>query len=200
MGTMDNTFSTIILASGLSERMGQSKALLKWNQSTTFIEQIINEFLKAGSDSVICMINEITEPFCKKLIVSQRVRFIVNHHPDWGRFYSIKTGLNEVKDSRFCFIHNVDNPFVGIETIDKLLAKRNTEAWCSPVYINKGGHPVLLPNSIIKKITQVNDLNLNLIDILNLYPKIKVELNNDTILRNINTPEDYNKYFETSIS
>ena len=146
---MDTTFSTIILSSGLSERMGQPKALLKWDQSTTFIEKIINEFLKAGSESVICMINEITEPFCKKMIVPQNVKFIVNHHPDWGRFYSIRTGLNEVKDSNFCFVHNVDNPFVSLEAINKLLAKRNPDAWCSPVYMEKGGHPVLLPNSII---------------------------------------------------
>ena len=196
---MNTTFSTIILSSGLSERMGQPKALLKWDQSTTFIEKIINEFLKAGSESVICMINEITEPFCKKLIVPQNVKFVVNHHPEWGRFYSVRTGLNEVKDSNFCFIHNVDNPFVSIETIDKLLAKRNPDAWCSPIYMDKGGHPVLLPNSIIRKIAEADDLDITLLDILSLYPKIKVEVSNDTIFRNINTPEDYGKYFKSGV-
>ncbi len=193
---MSETISAVILSSGLSERMGQPKALLKWNSSITFIEKIIGEFERFGCKQIVCMINEITEPICKNLVVPQNVKFVVNHHPDWGRFYSIKTGLNEVKDSDFCFIHNVDNPFVSIETIEKLYKKRDSEVWCSPVYQGKGGHPVIIPNQIINKIVDVQDLNTTLADALSLYPKVKIELENDSIHRNINTPEDYQNYIK----
>ena len=64
--------------------------------------------------------------------------------------------------------------------------------------MDKGGHPVLLPNSIIKKIAEADDLDTSLLDVLSLYPKIKVEVSNDTIFRNVNTPEDYEKYFKNS--
>lgn len=191
---MSETISAVILSSGLSERMGKPKALLKWNQKTTFIEKIVSEFHRFGCKQIICMINEIIEPVCNKMLVPQNVRFVVNHHPDWGRFYSVRTGLSEVLDSDYCFIHNVDNPFVNIRTIEKLYSERNPETWCSPVYRNKGGHPVLIPGTIIRKIVEVQDLNTTLADMLNLYPKIVIEMDDDSIHRNINTPEDYSKY------
>ena len=192
---MDNTFATIILASGLSERMGEPKSLLKWDHSTTFIEKIINEYATAGCNKIVCMINKKIEPFCRNLKLQSNVKFVVNNYPDWGRFYSIKTGSVEIQNSNFCFIQNVDNPFVTIEIIEKLYSKRNPEAWCSPVCNNKGGHPILLPQVIVQRLTQISDNNMSLLDFLNSYNRIKINIESETILRNINTPEDYKRFF-----
>jgi molybdenum cofactor cytidylyltransferase len=192
---MTDTVSAVILSSGTSERMGQPKALLKWDRSVTFIEKILNEFLVSGCSQVICMINEQTESFCRALKVPGEVKFVVNHHPEWGRFYSIRTGIDRISGSDYCFIHNVDNPFVDQEIIERILAKRNPASWCSPVFRDKGGHPVLLPGCICKEIAKVEDLNSTLMDVLALYPKVKVEASHDGILRNINTPEEYNGIF-----
>lgn len=176
--------------------MGQPKALLKWDESTTFIEKIINEFIEAGSAKIICMINERIESFCNKLTLPLNVKFIVNNYPDRGRFYSILTGVNALDELNYCFIHNVDNPFVNAGIIKELLTQREPGKWCSPVYNGKGGHPVLLSNRIINKITTVTDLNTTLQDILKQFPKVSVGMNDDTVLRNINTPEDYNTWFK----
>ena len=193
---MKSNFTTIILSSGLSQRMGQPKALLKWDESTTFIEKIINEFVKAGSTKIVCMINEIIELSCKELSVPSNVEFVVNHHPDWGRFYSILTGVNTLKKNNYCFIHNVDNPFVRSEIIDKLWSHRKPGHWCSPSYNGKGGHPVLLSKEITNKISTTSNLDLTLRDILTQFPKIQVSTTDNNILRNINTPEDYNKWIK----
>lgn len=193
---MDNVFSTVILSSGLSERMGQPKALLKWGESTTFIEKIIDEFIKSGSAKIVCMINERIEPFCKNLTLPSNVKFIVNPYPERGRFYSILTGVSALAEPNYCFIHNVDNPFVSTSIIKELLAQREPGKWCSPIYNGKGGHPVLLSNTIINKITAVTDLNITLQDILKQFPKVAVDMSDDTVLRNINTPEDYNSWFK----
>lgn len=193
---MDNSFSTIILSSGFSERMGQPKALLKWDESTTFIEKIINEFIQAGSAKIVCMINERIEPFCKKMTLPTNVEFIVNHHPERGRFLSILTGVGALGESNYCFIHNIDNPFVNVGLIKKLLAHKESGKWCSPVYNGKGGHPVLLSNTIINKIATVTDLNTTLRDILEQFPKISVSTDDENVLRNINTPEEYNLWFK----
>lgn len=192
---MGNDFSAVILASGLSERMGHPKALLRWDESANFLEHIIREFEQAGCFSIVCLINEITESYFGKIPVSENVKFIINHHPDRGRFYSIKTGLNALTESPFCLIHNVDNPFVNTEILGKLLAKRNPGSWCSPVYKYQGGHPILISNKIIRKITESVISEGWLPDILNQFPKIRVETDNDFILRNINTFEEYKYYF-----
>lgn len=192
---MDTSFSAVILASGLSARMGQQKAMLRWNESTTFIEKIIQEFANACVSPIICVINRETAGYCNTLAFSSDVRFIVNQHPERGRFHSVKTGLQEVLNSDFGFIHNVDNPFVSVDVIEKLLANRDPVAWCSPVCMNKSGHPVLVPGKIARKIVEVKDLNTSLSDFLELYPKIMVSVDDTTILTNINTPGDYKRYF-----
>lgn len=192
---MDNQISALILASGLSERMKQHKALLRWNDSTTFIEKIFGEFAAAGCERIICMINSLISPSCASFAVPNNVKFIVNPHPEYGRFFSVRTGLNEMKDSEYCFIHNVDNPFVNADVIEKLLAKRSSGSWCSPVFKGKGGHPVLVSNAIIRRIIKTEDLNTNLNQILDQYPKTILNVDNDLVLRNINTPDDYAKYF-----
>ncbi len=190
-----NKTAVIILASGLSERMGQPKPMLRWSKSLTFLEKIINEYFEASCSRIICMINKKTESFCSNLDTKDNVRFVVNHHPEWGRLYSIKTGIQEIADEDFCFIQNVDNPFVNIEIIEKLFENRDPEAWCSPVYKGKGGHPVLLTKNIIRKISEVEDLNYTLIDILDSFKRKNIEIESDSILRNINTPEDYLNFF-----
>lgn len=193
---MENT-SAIILSSGFSERMGKPKAFLKWNESTTFIEKIINEFNNFGCEKIVCIINNIIEPSCSLLNVPESVKFIVNPHPEKGRFGSIKIGVSEIVNSEFCFIHNVDNPFINIDTLGKVYSVKSHNAWCSPVYKGKGGHPVLLPQTILKKIEEINNPDTILSNVLNNYYVNKVEVNNDSILRNINTPEEYSAYFHS---
>ena len=41
--------SAIVLAAGLSSRMGQQKLLMPWGQ-TTVIEQVVNTLVEAGID------------------------------------------------------------------------------------------------------------------------------------------------------
>jgi molybdenum cofactor cytidylyltransferase len=192
---LDNSYTTVILASGLSERMGEPKALLKWDTTTTFLEKIINEYLKASCSRIICLINKKAEPFFQKSKIQSEVKFINNEYPEWGRFYAIKIALQQAQANNFCFIQNVDNPFVTVEIIEKLFSTRSSDAWCSPVYMGKGGHPVLLPQLIVQKISQIKDNNYTLLDILKPLKRINVEIDNDLILRNINTPEEYERFF-----
>jgi CTP:molybdopterin cytidylyltransferase MocA len=186
-------FSALILSSGLSERMGQPKALLKWDDSRTFIEKIAGEFIEAGCTQVICTVNRFTLPMCLNLNVSPNVNFVLNEHPEWSRLYSVRLGLKELMDDSYCFIHNVDNPFIHAGIVKSLMENANPKAWISPEYKGKGGHPVLLPPGAIQKVLEIDSPNVTLQDILGSYPKIAVQMTDDSILRNINTPKDYLK-------
>ncbi|RPH30046.1 MAG: hypothetical protein EHM93_16400 [Bacteroidales bacterium] len=190
---MESAFSVVILASGLSERMGEPKALLRWDSSTTFIEKIIVEYSNAGCSEIICVINKKIEPLCKNLKLPSNVKFAMNLYPEWGRFYSIKIGTQGVLND-YCFIQNVDNPFVSFEIIKKIFAERNSEAWCSPVYKEKGGHPIMLPKKIIQKLPQINDNDMSLAEFLKPFKRINIETQSDLILRNLNNPEDYARF------
>jgi CTP:molybdopterin cytidylyltransferase MocA len=192
---METKFSAIILSSGLSERMGISKPLLKWDEETTFLQKIVEEYSKAGCSEIFCTVNKVNETFCKQMDFPCEVKFILNEYPEIGRFYSIRLASQFAKESEFCFIQNIDNPFVRFEIIKKLYENRNSQSWCSPVYQNNGGHPVLLSKTIFEKISEISENDFTLHDILSQFARKNVEINSDTILRNINTPEEYQEYF-----
>ncbi|MEI7597640.1 MAG: NTP transferase domain-containing protein [Bacteroidota bacterium] len=196
---MENIFSTIILASGLSERMGEPKALLKWDNSTAFLEKIIKEYINAGCTQINCMVNPLTITLCEALDLPKCVKLVVNPKPELGRFSSIRIAAQEVKNSNFCFIQNVDNPFVSADIIEKIWKKRDSKSWCSPIYSGKGGHPVLISQVIIEQINKTQNLDITLHDILKPFQRINIEVNTDAILRNINTPEEYSKYFANKV-
>jgi CTP:molybdopterin cytidylyltransferase MocA len=173
--------------------MGQPKAFLKWDDSRTFIEKITGEFIEAGCRQVICTVNRFILPQCLALNAPQTVKFILNDHPEWSRLYSVRLGLKELANNSYCFIHNVDNPFIHKDIIIGLQNSADPNAWISPVYQGRGGHPVLLPPGIIQEILKNNSLDITLQDILSMFHHKTLEMKDDSILRNINTQEEYLK-------
>ena len=184
-------FSALILSSGLSERMGQPKALLRWDDSMNFLEKIVREYLDSGCEKVICTVNREVLLHVRGLEAMPPVRLVLNEHPEWGRMHSVRLGLEYSLNSDFCYIQNVDNPFINQAIIKKIMACADHDAWCSPEFNGKGGHPVLLPKSIIRKLLDEKKTAGTLRDVLQSFTKIAVEMDNDIVLRNINIPLDY---------
>lgn len=196
MSNQDTSFfSALILSSGMSERMGRPKARLTWDSSQTFLEKIISDFLKSGCSKVICTVSHYLLPWCESIFPGNNVRFILNEHPEWGRMHSVRLGLNELQTESYCLIHNIDNPFINPDSILKILSQREPDVWCSPEFEGKGGHPVLVPNAIITKILRDDNHDKTLQQVLTVFPKRIVPMEDDTVLRNINSPEDYQRYF-----
>jgi CTP:molybdopterin cytidylyltransferase MocA len=189
-------FSALILSSGLSERMGTPKALLKWNSSTTFIEKLIHEYLDTGCLKVVCTVNPLLYPFATDLKLPENVKFVLNEHPDWGRMYSVKLGLLKLQGSDFIFLQNVDNPFIDAKIIRRIKDTADSEAWCSPTFQGRGGHPVLLPDALIKAILDDYSPDSTLQQLLKRHPRREVPLDTDAITRNINTPGDYQDFLK----
>jgi len=175
--------------------MGRPKALLMWDKPVTFLEKIIREYLQAGCDRVICTVNRQVLPSCKATENRENVKFILNPHPERSRMHSVKLGLREAAGASFCFIENVDNPFVHSGIIRRILEAADPGTWCSPEHNGRGGHPVLLPEIVMDQIRSESRTDSTLQEILERFPKKVVEMEDDLILRNINTPEDYRNFF-----
>lgn len=190
------TINAIILAGGKSERMDYPKPYLVYN-NTTFIAKIISEYEKIGCSKVIVVINKdfyvsTWTNYLKTL--SGKAEFLVNHFPKLERFYSVKLGIEAVqKNCDYCFIQNIDNPFVDQELLTTLIENRNENGFTLPVYQGKGGHPVLVSKKIIEYINERESIDLNLKNVLHLFDRREVKVNREDILFNINTPEDYNR-------
>lgn len=186
--------SCLVLSGGLSKRMSSHKALLPFSEKETFIEHIINVYRSVGIEKVVVVLNEaIQSDFLKS--ERKKIQCIINDVPEKGRLYSIQLGLSGTTETDFVFIQDVDNPFVTAELIHQLIASGKKGDYITPVFNNKGGHPVLISSEVRQGILDRKNDEQSLRDVLSDFKRFKVNTSDECILRNINTRRDYEKYF-----
>ena len=192
---MKKDCSVIILAAGKANRMGQIKFGLKMTDGKIFLENIIGQFSAFGCSRIVVVVNSAGKSFLERnrYKFPGHVDFILNRHPEYERFYSLKTGLSALSGKGFVFIHNADNPFVEQELLEKIYFDREEADVIKPVFDGKGGHPVLISDKIRNEIMAEADNDVRLDDFLRQYVQKRVKADNDKILVNINTLDDYNK-------
>lgn len=190
-------FSVIILAAGKSSRMGLPKLALRYNKNKIFIEHIVNEYESFGCEEIIVVVNETGNNFLteNEIQFSSNVKIVINNHPEWHRFYSLKTGAKSMSGVLPVFVHNVDNPFVNYEVLNELSGNINKADYLSPEFDGKGGHPILLSEKIIKDVRATTEDQIHFKEFLNQYPKKKVQVDDEKVLVNINTIDEYRQYF-----
>lgn len=185
-------FSVIVLAGGFSSRMLKPKFLLDFKQKT-FIEAIVEQYIKYNSKELIIVINSSYAHLLYSLQMPEdKVQIVVNKYPEKERFYSIQCGIKALKEKEYVFLHNVDNPFVNPLTIDALIRSVKNYDFAVPTFNNRGGHPVLLNKKAVEGIVSAQNIHQNFKLFLKKYRRINVPVNDKNILVNINTPSDYN--------
>jgi len=191
-------YSAIILAAGESSRMGSSKSFLKYNEHELFIQHIISEYYNFGCNSIIVVTNAMDAKWFidNSNILPKNLFILINHHPEWHRFYSLKLAAKEAIKNDYVFVHNVDNPFVNVNVLIELMANRQDTDYIIPTYKGKGGHPILISQKVIQDIASEKEDQLHLKDFLNKFTKKRVEVDDDNILVNINDVDDYRKFIK----
>jgi molybdenum cofactor cytidylyltransferase len=186
----------VILAAGRSERMKEMKAFLPFDANSRFIEKILATYSGWGCTEIVVVTNPETFAKIKQTgIVPATVAMTVNDHLEFERFYSVKLGLAAIRSSLFCFIQNIDNPFIDSSILDLLYENRSEKRYVSPVFNNKGGHPVLLNRKNINNILDWPVNSANLKEVLNTMESLSVEMPDERVLININSPEEYERFF-----
>jgi molybdenum cofactor cytidylyltransferase len=186
-------YSAIILAAGTSGRMGYPKAALKFNDDANFTQHLCNQFVNAGCEKVVVVINEDTAQIFSENNVSfpQNIVIVINDNPDYGRFYSLQLGLNNCSNADAVFITNADNPFADPDLLLKLQANLDSADYVYPVFNGKGGHPIVISSKVIAEILRKDYNNIILKDFLHQFKAKSIETDCDKILTNINTEREY---------
>lgn len=189
-------FSVVILSAGSSSRMKTHKALLNYDEERNFLQKIVKDYYDFECKEIFVVVNSelLNLLQAMKLNLPDNVVFIENKHPEWHRFYSLKIGVKALKESNSIFVHNIDNPFVSEELL-ALLKKENAQV-VIPEYNGKGGHPILLSKDIIVDLKGTEENQKHLKDYLNSFLSKRVPVSDDRIHININTQEEYQKYFK----
>ena len=187
--------SGILLAAGLSSRMGEPKQLLPFGEGT-IIETVVDSMLGAKFDEVIVVVGHCASEIRAQL-GPRPVSTVFN--PDYrkGMLTSAQTGIRAVGESDAFALMLVDQPFITSELIDKVVSAyiQTDKGIALPSYNYKRGHPVVFHQRYASKILA---LNIESNGVRTLFKKYDddihyVTVDTDQVLRDIDYREDYER-------
>ena len=184
--------SAIVLAAGMSERMGRPKPLLKIGRKT-FLETVCGRIWEGGADEVIVVLGARHE-LIEEAVDLAREKVVINQEHRLGQLSSLKTGMKLMDGaSNQLLLALVDHPKVQTTTYRKLIEEcmNNEDSIIIPVFRGRRGHPVLFPRSMYGQIMEaplaigarhVVQRNSNMI--------VEIDVKDDGVLVDIDTQED----------
>ncbi len=194
--------SGIVLAAGSSRRMGSPKALLKINDKT-FLQHVVEVLHSARIIEVVIVLGSEAEVIQQSLSWFTG-KIVVNENWQKGQLTSIIAGINslDIDKSESEEVHGVmicpiDHPLISQSILVDLLQG----FWVSKKYIiiptfnGKRGHPVIFSRELLRELHTI-PYEIGARAMLHKHPEkiFEVPVNDEGILININTPEDYRKY------
>ncbi len=176
----------VILAGGYSSRAKSNKMVLKYQKI-----EIIKHAIIAMQDycsKVIVVTGHYHEDTLKVVKDFEKVKVVRNLNYSQGMFSSVKVGVKEIDDD--FFLTPGDYPLIKKSTYEKVL---NAEGLIRvPTFNNRRGHPLFISKELIEDLLgESNDSNLKLFR--NKYEITNVETNDEGILKDIDTVNDYLK-------
>lgn len=205
---MENSSVFVLLAGGKSERMGKAKGLLKYNNTFWILEQL-NRISKTTISTIYIALGynyqqyfntinwfaEAQNNFIKFNGVS--VKVIINPSPEKGSFSTLQTVLKSIKPVQDVMICPIDIPILNVTEFQKILENKNTIVL--PNFKGKNGHPIKLNSKFCKHLLTLKtgnkdsrlDIQIKKLDAIKIS---KIEINDNSILKNLNTPKDWESY------
>ena len=145
--------SAIILAAGMSRRMGTPKQLLRLGDGT-LLEQVLENVRRSQADEIILVLGYAAETIQQQIAVDG-VRVVINPTYQDGMGTSLKTGLLALDpDCGAALIVLADQPFVQPKTLDQLIEHhhRHRPQILIPMYKGFRGNPLLLDRSVFPEL------------------------------------------------
>lgn len=189
--------AVLVLAAGFSSRMGSPKFALQFKEKESFLERIINVYSSLHFGQILVVINSNNCPHSNLTRIKEQyhhIQLVENQYPEKGRLHSIQLGLSKLTQP-YCFIQNVDNPFITKSVLVKLLLGLKPEQILVPCAQHKNGHPIVIPERFYQNIIDETVTNTSLKILTSGFRKKRVEVDDQCILLNLNTPETYKQAF-----
>lgn len=191
-----STLSVLVLAAGNSFRMGCHKALLPFRQDVTFIRHIVGVYQQAGLKKIGIVVNpDYSDSIRRELKHENSVcDFVINPHPERGRFYSVQCGLKNIDRNTGVFIQHCDMPGIDVVTIQLMMSQLKTDVVVLPQASGIAGHPVLIGSHVAGEVLNADYRETHFKNFIHTFPLVLVEVENTCITMNINTQEDYKRF------
>lgn len=187
--------SAIVLAAGLSSRMGQFKPLLPYGKCAV-IEQIVTVLIKSSVEDVI-VVTGFKHQAIETQLKNWPVTLVYNPMYATGAMLtSLQVGLKAANtESTGILLTLGDQPAIKREVVEKVIDAfhKNEESIIIPSYRRRRGHPLLIPRTYWSDVHSLRD-GQTLRDFLGSINDIfHVEVYTSSILRDMDTINDYHR-------
>ena len=193
MPEINANVAAVILAAGMSSRMGEFKPLLPLGNKTV-IEQIVETFLHAGVHDIQVVLGYKAQDVIA-VLNNPAVSWSVNDNYQSEMFSSVKVGAAGLKhDSEAFFVLPVDIPLVRPQTLKLLMASsgKGIPQIIYPTFLGKRGHPPLISCQYTEElICWSGDGGLKAFLEQHDHRSLDVPVFDQGILMDMDTPEQY---------
>jgi molybdenum cofactor cytidylyltransferase len=190
--------SAIVLAAGMSTRMGRNKLLLRFRDQALIV-RAVDTLLASKIDEVIVVLGHEIEKAQAEL-KGKPVRLIQN--PDYrdGLSTSVRTGVEAVSSQADgIMIYLADQPLLEPADINRIVAaftdaKRVNKSIVVPFFEGERGNPVVLDASLrVAILGIVGDVGCK--GVIKRYPEkvYALQMENDHVVRDVDDPNAYKR-------
>lgn len=206
MKKLDKIFA-VILAAGESLRMGSPKALLKIHDDT-FLEYLLKNINQAEINNTIVVLGCDTEKILnsidkEKIEKEFKVKFLINENYKSGQLSSIHQAIKHIQnDADAMMLFPVDRPLISSGLIKHLIKvfSENNYPIVLPVFGGKRGHPVIFSSTLFKEILNAPlDIGARAVVWKHEGDILEVQTDENGVVINIDTPDDYDRYIVKGI-
>ncbi len=189
-----STIAAILLAAGQSRRMGEQNKLLSEISERPMISYATTALREAGCKPIIVVLGHQADEV-QAALADQDVIFTMNHDYASGIASSLATGIAALPDeSSGVLIALGDMPRLTANHIGRLIAafeQSEDETICVPVWRGKQGNPVLWDRTYFDEMADL-DGDAGAKHLIGTHASFvqKVEMPDDAILMDIDTPEE----------
>ncbi len=192
---VQRSVAAIVLAAGMSTRMGQPKMLLPWVDDKPIIVHIVEQLIRSRLDH-ICVVTGAYADEIKALLKPLDVQVVNNRTYQTGEMLSsVKAGLRSMPQGiSASMVVLGDQPRLEPKVLYKVLRAyaESSHSIVIPSFQMKRGHPLVIGKRHWKEILALKG-NDSLRDVINANHEktLHVDVGTESILHDVDTPQDY---------
>jgi CTP:molybdopterin cytidylyltransferase MocA len=183
--------SSILLAAGMSTRMGEPKALLPW-QGEPLVCYQVDQLREAGADEVVVVLGHRADDI-QRHMKHLKCRVLLNALHQQGKAGSLRIGAKGVnRDAEAIIVLSVDQPRPAELTRKLLEAHTGDHLITRAVHNSRGGHPIVVAGSLRPELMAVSDATGGLKAVMRAHAAETHNLEcGPECLVDVNTPDEF---------
>ena len=189
--------TAVVLAAGESRRMGQTKQLLPWGDMTVLGQTLANLAQSLVHDSLVVTGHE--RQAVAAIAAAQGVP--TRHNPDYAAgemLSSLQVAVRELPANRSAvLVMLADQPTVGSETVDRLLAAywQGRGRLVAPLHHGRRGNPVIIDRDFFPELLALPPVAAPR-TLLRRHPDdlYLLAVDDPAVLKDLDNPDDYRRW------